>query len=282
MPLTLDLKKKRRFGKKEIIVIILSVIFTTLGIKASDNLFQPEAEGELSSGACPENMVFVSFVGGGFCVDKYEASVSQSCPYQDPSSIDQTRVNLDQKNCLAISTSEAMPWRNVSQDQAALACAKAGKRLPTNEEWLQAALGTPDFDGSWSRDDCHINSNWGAQPGLSGTGKNCVSAIGAYDMIGNVWEWVQGASNDGVYNNKKLPNSGYIDSLDGYSLPGTTNPDKPNLNYGSDYFWVKGKGLRGIVRGGYWGNKTDAGQYAVYMVAPPSSGEIGIGFRCVK
>jgi hypothetical protein len=68
--------------------------------------------------------------------------------------------------------------------------------------------------------------------------------------------------------------------MDGEGLPGMTNTDQPNPDYNSDYFWLVGKGLRGIVRGGYWGNKSDAGQYSVYMVAPPSSGEAGIGFRC--
>jgi formylglycine-generating enzyme required for sulfatase activity len=152
--------------------------------------------------------------------------------------------------------------------------------LPTNQEWLQAALGTPDKFAGWGLDDCQVDNNWGEQPGPAGSGDNCISAVGAFDMIGNVWEWVQGAVNDGRLGAKQLPASGYIDSLDGESLPGITNPNAPNAEYNHDYFWLKDKGLRGIVRGGYWNNQSEAGQYSVYMVAPPSSGEAGIGFRC--
>jgi formylglycine-generating enzyme required for sulfatase activity len=61
--------------------------------------------------------------------------------------------------------------------------------LPTDKEWLQVALGTPDKETGWDSDDCQVENNWDIQPGLAGTGKNCVSAAGAYDMIGNVWEW---------------------------------------------------------------------------------------------
>lgn len=101
-------------------------------------------------------------------------------------------------------------------------------------------------------------------------------------MIGNVWEWVEGAVHDGKYDGLELPKSGFIDSLNGVSLPGETNQNVPNEYYNEDYLWIKNSGLRGIVRGGYWNNKSDAGQYSVYIVAPPSSTESGIGFRCVK
>jgi formylglycine-generating enzyme required for sulfatase activity len=101
-------------------------------------------------------------------------------------------------------------------------------------------------------------------------------------MAGNVWEWVDGAVNDGIFNGNQLPLSGYIDSTDGAGLPGKTNIDTANENYNNDYFWIKNSGLRAIARGGYWNNKSDAGQYAVYIVAAPSAVESGIGFRCAK
>jgi hypothetical protein len=271
-------KKKSWFGKKEIIVTVSAIILTTIGIKASDEIFGPDSS--VPEGPCPPEMVFVASAEGGFCIDRYEASASGDCPNTIPSGQTETRDNLSYPVCKPESKPGALPWRYISQDQAALACAKAGKRLPSNQEWLQAALGTPDKDNGWGADDCQVSGNWSQQPGPSGSGKNCVSAAGAFDMVGNLWEWVQGAANDGKIGGKQLPNSGYVDSMDGEGLPGITNPDTPNPDYNSDYFWLVNKGLRGIVRGGYWDNKSDAGQYSVYMVAPPSSGEAGIGFRC--
>lgn len=275
------LERRKLITKKELIVIAVAIVLTTAGIKASDSLFVPAEDGSVDDG-CGVDMVFVPSATGGFCIDKYEASVGDSCPYESPSSQNETRLNLDFVGCKPLSVPGMKPWRAISQDQAALACAKAGKRLPTNKEWLSAALGTPDPDQGWTEDDCQVNNNWSEQPGAAGSGLNCRSASGAYDMIGNVWEWVEGAVQDGEYNGRALPKAGYIDSLDGESLPGITNENSPNENYNKDYFWLKQSGLRGIVRGGYWANKSDAGQYSVYVVAPPGSVEAGIGFRCAR
>jgi len=282
MGTTIDLKKKRLVGRKEIIVIVAAVVLTTAGIKASDNFFSPGEAKRESSGFCPDEMVYITSSGGGFCIDQFEASPGGECPNPDPLSQADTRANLDYRGCLPASRAGTLPWRFISQDQAAVACAKAGKRLPTNEEWYAAALGTPDKKADWSADDCQVNGNWTAQPGQAGSGKDCASAAGAYDMIGNVWEWVEGAVNDGSYEGKKLPASGFVDSTDGESFPGLTNQNAPNPDYHEDYFWIKESGLRGIARGGYWSNKSDAGTYSMYIVTPPSFVGSGMGFRCAK
>ncbi len=267
---------------------VVAVVFVTIGINAADNYdnISQSIVGRLilgkDKGPCPEDMVYVSKENGGFCIDRYEASPSHDCPHQDPLSQVDTTVNLDYQGCKAEAKKGVAPWRNISQDQARTACAKAQKHLATSQEWLQAALGTPDKESGWAAEDCQVDNNWDAQPGLAGSGQNCVSSFGAFDMIGNAWEWVDGAALDGIYNGHALPEQGYIDSLDGESLPAATNADTPNVNYHNDYFWIKNNGARGVVRGGYWNNKNDAGQYSAYVVAPPSSTENGIGFRCAK
>jgi len=224
----------------------------------------------------------VSSASNGFCIDKYEASAGSDCQFADPQNQIETRNNLDFQPCFPASVAGAIPWRNISQDQAAMACAKAGKRLASHDEWFAAALGTPDRASSWGPDDCQVAKNWDTQPGRTGSAKNCISGAGAYDMIGNVWEWVAGVVTDGNFNGRQLPKAGYIDSTDGESMPGATNPDKGDLNYNSDYAWIKNTGLMAIARGGYWDNETDAGQYSVYIETPPSFAGTGIGFRCAK
>jgi formylglycine-generating enzyme required for sulfatase activity len=286
MARTINLRKKepgkrKLIGRKEVIVIIFAIVLSTIGIKASDNFFRPETE-ELADGACPKGMAKVVYSGGDFCIDIYEAAVGKNCPIDNPGSQIDTRSNLDDSNCRPVSEPEHLPWRYVSQDQAILACAKAGKRLPTNDEWFAAALGTPDRSDDWGETDCQVDNNWPEQPGSSGSGERCVSAFGAYDMIGNVWEWVSGSVIDGNYEGQKLPTAGYIQSTDGISMPAETNPTVPNANYYDDYLWLKENGVRGIARGGYWSNQSDAGQYSLYIVSPPSYAGVGVGFRCVR
>jgi formylglycine-generating enzyme required for sulfatase activity len=279
----LNLKKKKKFGWKQALVIVVSIILTTVGIKAADTLNNKKADGQnnRTDGKCPGDMAYVLNDRGGFCIDKYESSAGEGCIHTDPANQSETKANIDKTDCRPISAPGKNPWRNISQNQAAIACAKAGKRLPNNKEWQQAALGTPDSAGDWTGDDCQTANNWGRQPGPAGTGKYCVSAAGAYDMIGNVWEWVDGTINDGVYEGSKLPDEGYIKNVDSNGMPGETSA-AGDENYNKDYFWIKNSGVRGIARGGYYNNREQAGQYSAYLVSPPSFVGEGVGFRCVK
>ncbi|MGH9930520.1 MAG: SUMF1/EgtB/PvdO family nonheme iron enzyme [Pyrinomonadaceae bacterium] len=90
------------------------------------------------------------------------------------------------------------PVTGVNWDQASAFAVWSGKRLPMEEEWEYAARGTDGRLFPWGRD-------W--KPGLANTGKpeagpldgasgmaevgshKGTSPFGAYDMIGNAWEW---------------------------------------------------------------------------------------------
>lgn len=280
---TINLKKRKKLNWKNSLVVIAAVVLTTVGIKAADQFGGKSAAEQASeSSACPSDMAFVPSASGGFCVDKYEASAGSGCPYADPGGQLETGQNLNAKDCQPISEGGRRPWRNISQNQAALACAKAGKRLPTGKEWQQAALGTPDKKEGWTPDDCQVDKNWSEAPGMTGSAKDCVSGAGAFDMIGNIWEWIDGSINDGVYEGRELPESGYIAGVDDQAMPSETRKDAGDEVYYHDFFWLKKKDVRAIARGGYWENGADAGQYAVYAVPEPSFVGIGIGFRCAK
>lgn len=278
--------KKILFIRREIIVIFFTIILTTLIVRGFDNVssFLPAMISKRikDNSPCSADMVFIPKENGGFCIDKYENSASLQCPFQNPKSQEETRENLNNPNCKPISVPNALPWTFISRDQAEQACAKAGKRLPTNEEWYLASLGTPDKSSNWAADDCHLANNWDSQPGRTGSGKNCVSSFGVYDMIGNVWEWVKGAAIDGIFEQRELPERGYVQSTDGKGMPALTDSEKPNPDYNEDFFWIQKEGPRAIARGGYWDNKERAGMYSVYIMYLPSQVGPGTGFRCAK
>lgn len=272
------------------IFVTLSVVgLTTLGINAFDNLDDPSKSllGAAfvsisgSGGACSEGMVFVGTSDGGFCIDMYEASASDDCPYADPQSKQQSDDNLSLTSCEAISKKDAPPWRNISRQQAELACARVQKRLPTSNEWYRAALGTPDAD-AWGREDCNLDNVSASDPDKTGSREKCVSPAGTYDMIGNVWEWLQETVQNGAYQGTTLPENGYVKSITDGGVPVETNQDTPDPSFFNDYFWIERDGVRGIFRGGYWKSQSDGGQYSVNITVPPSFTGAAVGFRCVK
>jgi formylglycine-generating enzyme required for sulfatase activity len=272
-----------------IVVTVCTVVLTTLGINAYDNRENPAnsmlgaafsaVSGE--SGKCQDGMVFVGAAGGGFCIDAYEASVGAYCPNASPISKSQSSENLAISDCEPVSEAKQQPWRNISRDQAELACARAGKRLPTAPEWYRAALGTPDGNGS-SPQECNIGLRGAGSLEQTGARSACISPAGAYDMVGNAWEWVQETVTNNTYKGTQLPPEGYITAIDSDGMPISTNHDVPDESFFNDYFWADPTDTRGILRGGYWNSQTDAGQYAINITVPPTFTGEAVGFRCVQ
>lgn len=266
---------------------MIAITLVTISVDATDH-FDNMSEsiiGHLffkNDGPCPANMIFIMDDQDGFCIDEYEVSPSKDCPFINPENQKETRSNLDLKTCRPVALKEKTPWRFISQTQAQLACTKAGKRLPTNKEWYLASLGTPDKNEDWNEDDCQVDNNWEKQPGKTGSAKNCISSFGVYDMIGNVWEWVSGEVDNGFLNNKKISEQGFISSVNTNGEILETNKDEADENFNKDFLWSKEKGSRGLIRGGYWDNKSDAGIYSLYASFEPTYVGAGVGFRCVK
>lgn len=274
------MRKKEKIYSLKFKILIFLVVILVVGsaVKAFD-----KSQGKMvKNDNCPEDMVFVGNDKGGFCVDKYENSTGAKCPLSNPANQEESRTNLDSPDCRPEAKAASIPWVNITQRQAMAACAKAGKRLPTNQEWHQASLGTSDPKDGWAADDCQVDSNWDIQPGPAGSGKNCVSGAGAYDMIGNVWEWVNGLVENGEIDGRILPDEGYVQAMDNDFLPSSTDANTPDSDFNEDYMWLKKNGQRAVARGGYWGNKSEAGANSLYIVSPATYAGVGMGFRCVK
>jgi hypothetical protein len=90
----------------------------------------------------------------------------------------------------AVSIRGVLPAGRITWFQALAAARNSFKRLPTNAEWQAAALGTPDPGSDNGTTDCNTTTN---SVSATGARSSCVSDVGAFDMVGNVWEWVADA-----------------------------------------------------------------------------------------
>jgi len=187
-----------------------------------------------------------------------------------------TTVNLNKASCMPRSEEEAEPCVYVTYHQARELCARRNMRLPTHAEWYQAALGTPDVDG---KESCNVDS---ASVSKTGAYEACATPQKAYDMIGNVWEWIDATVEDGTYNSRELPDSGYVTDADEDGVALATSEEDTTDAFHDDYFWSSQDGSFGMIRGGFYGSRSDGGLYSVQgQVARAFAGE-AVGFRCVK
>jgi formylglycine-generating enzyme required for sulfatase activity len=258
-------------------VVFGALIITTLGISAADTFSGNSGSllGQLSGtqeGACPAGMTEV-VVGKTFsCVDTYEVSAAETCPNTSPKTIQDTQFNINDLACITESKADGKPWTYVSRSQAQALCARSGKRLPSSDEWYTFSVGT--LDGNKQ---CNTDSSGAAASGAYGI---CVSAAGVYDAVGNVWEWTTDDVFDGTYNNRPLPQEGYVTQVDAAGVA-TLTSSSPSQEFEKDYLWQNPEGIYGVLRGGFFGSGEDAGVYAVHARTAPTAATIAIGFRCV-
>jgi formylglycine-generating enzyme len=176
--------------------------------------------GGASGGVCPPEMAFVD--DGALCVDRWEARVevddglgwAPHSPYETLGQISgQTR---------AVSEPGVVPQGYISGEQAQEACLGAGKRLCTIDEYRAACQGPGQtvypygntyehgvcnegraehpvielFPGGGPEiwDSTHMNDPLINQQAdtlaLTGERAGCESGYGAFDMVGNLHEWV--------------------------------------------------------------------------------------------
>ena len=85
------------------------------------------------------------------------------------------------------------PRTNVSWFDARGACQRQGKRLCTLQEWQGACGSGYPYGASFNPDACNTTDADGFNRSLAEAGafSQCRSHVGAYDMSGNVHEWVE-------------------------------------------------------------------------------------------
>ncbi|HEU5179214.1 MAG TPA: SUMF1/EgtB/PvdO family nonheme iron enzyme [Candidatus Polarisedimenticolia bacterium] len=237
---------------------------------------------------CPADAV----PAGAVCLDTYEASVWRVPDPTDTNALLVTRIRQgtatetdlaaggatqlgvagdDYAPCLnsgqncaddifAVSLRGVLPSENITWFQAQEACANAGKRLPTNAEWQMGADGSPDPGPDNGTTDCNSGNAGSATP--TGSRSSCVSARGAFDMVGNLAEWVA----DWVPASANCPGWASF-SDDAMCLSGAST----TLNFPA-----------ALVRGGGFDlvSRSTAGPLSI-VEAPPSSSGL-VGFRCAR
>ena len=261
------------------LVLTAVILLSTVTIRASDEV------GSLLAGAgwsqpddaCPEGMVYVSSPQGSFCADSYPAASSGDCTYQDPSSARHSEENINDDQCRAVSEPDRIPWRFITRQQAETACRRAGKRLPSAYEWYRLALGTGDF--RTQEEACYLSKG---SPQAVRSDSSCRSSSEVLSAVGNVWEWVMEDVNQGVWNGRSLPESGYVTESDSAGVP-TKTGDDPSSDHYNSRFWVSEQEdeVQGMIRGGYHGSGSDGGVYALNATIPLSFTGRAVGFRCV-
>ncbi len=259
-------------------IVVGALVITALGIDASDTLTGSRStllaslvSGTASMALCPAGTVPLKTEFQTYCVDQYEASVGAGCPHPTPGSVVQTAANIVAPDCAPASAAAALPWRYVIRAQAEQLCARVGKQLVTPLVWYQSALGTVDGAA------CNIMgvlAPAGAQP-------QCRSGIGAFDMVGNVWELVSGDVVNGTFADTVLPPSGYVSGSNASGIPVSTQATS-SLLYQNDYVWTNATGTYAVMRGGFYGGGSDAGLYSLQAAIPLDFSSGAIGFRCMR
>lgn len=136
------------------------------------------------------------FTMGTEDISSDEQPVHEQC-FEEPFWLDVTEVTNGQYGsvgCSEYSSGDDQPRNCVDWFEAVAYCQSRGARLPTEAEWEYAARGPDGLVYPWGNEFVAYNvvhyGNSGGQTASVGSKAAGASWVGAYDLSGNVYEWM--------------------------------------------------------------------------------------------
>jgi formylglycine-generating enzyme required for sulfatase activity len=182
--------------------------------------------------------------------DPDEQPVHEVC-YEQPFWIDVYEVTNAQYGaiqCYDTSPTDDHPSNCVEWDEAVVHCEKRNARLPTEAEWEYAVRGADGLMYPWGNEWHSTYTVWNTNKvSVVGTKPQGVSWVGAYDLLGSMWEWVSdwyGPYANGKQINPQGRSSGAYhvmrgaswNSIDPYNFRATNRPGGgPNEAFTTSY-----------------------------------------------
>ena len=191
---------------------------------------------------------------GGFWIDRHEVTNAQYSLCVQAGACRPSRLTNDEKYNGGDFPAAGIPWRD-----AVDYCSWAGARLPTEAEWEFAARSPESLIYPWGQafvceGGNFLDESTDCEDGYSGSSpvgsfRQGDSWVGAWDMAGNVWEWV----------------------ADEFSTYSGASETEANTVTSSDTH---------ILRGGSWGYTPAFVRAAYRYPVPPEADYLAVGFRC--
>jgi len=201
------------------------------------------------------------FMMGSMEENADESPIHQVC-FDKPYWIDVTEVTNGAYGSSGNWAGDDQPRDSISWIDAKTYCQSRGARLPTEAEWEYAARGPSNLIYPWGNDfvanNVVFDPNSRHQTAKVGSRPDGISWVGAFDLSGNVSEWV---------------NDKYDADYYGTLAEGTVNPQ--GAENGTDAI---------LLRGGYWniGNPTFLRATYRGKFVPSDLYARALGFRCAS
>ena len=128
--------------------------------------------------------------------------------YIDPYEVTQKKWDAVMKMNRSVFHHPEQPITHIYWREARSYCHKVGKRLPTEAEWEYAARAGSKTKYPWGDviDDDYLWYAGNSPREIPHVGKKKPNAWGLYDMMGNVWEWVEDWLSHEYYKNSPVKN----------------------------------------------------------------------------